>query len=250
MTAQRPSFETRLDEVGDNIFRIHTSIPPSLVPGGFSFNQYLIVDEEPMLFHTGSRALFETVKHAIEKVIPLSKLRYIGFSHYEQDECGSINSFLAAAPQAVPVCSAINSMINGDGFDKAPRSLRDGETLTIGKRTLRWLDTPHLPHGWECGYIFDELSQTLFCGDLFTQPGSNTPALTQGDILGPSEAMRKQGMDYFAHAKDTRRMLQRLAELKPGTLACMHGSTWTGDGAPLLLELASVLDGSSNGVTI
>lgn len=234
--------QTRIDEISTGIYRIHTAVPPGLIPGGFSFNQYLIVDDEPMLFHTGARSLFPAVKQSIEKVLPVSRLRYIGFSHYEQDECGSLNAFLSEAPGATPVCSAVNAMINSDGFDRPPRVLRDGEVLQLGQRSMRWLDTPHLPHGWECGYIFDESTKTLFCGDLFTQPGAETPALTQGDILGPSEAMRKQGLDYYAHARDSRSMLERLAALEPGTLACMHGSAWAGDGAKLLLELAGVLE--------
>jgi flavorubredoxin len=233
--------QAKIDEIADGIYRIHLSIPPSIVPGGFSFNQYLILDDEPMLFHTGGRSFFPAVKEAIEKVIPVDRLSYIGFSHYEQDECGSLNAFLAAAPQAQGVCSQINVMINGDGADRPLLGLKDGETLKLGRKTLRWLDTPHLPHGWECGYMFDETSKTFFCGDLFTQPGADTQALTTGDILGPSEAMRAAGMDYYSHAPTSRVLLERLAQLEPRTLACMHGSAWSGDGAKLLRDLADLI---------
>jgi flavorubredoxin len=233
-------FETRIDEIGDNLYRIHTAVPPSVVPGGFSFNQFLVVDDAPLLFHTGGRALFDSVQQAISRIIPVTALRYVAFSHYEDDECGAMDAFLAAAPQAAPVCSSVGAMINGGGFGRPAHTLADGASLSLGKRTLRWYDTPHLPHGWDCGYLFDETFGTLFCGDLFTQPGADTPALTSGDILGPSEAMRT-GLDYYAHGPSTRAHLSRLAALKPKTLACMHGSAWSGDGAALLGALADAL---------
>jgi flavorubredoxin len=170
--------------------------------------------------------------------MPVSQLRYIAFSHYEADECGSLNDWLAAAPAAVAVCSAIAAMTSvGDVADRPPRVLRDGETLEIGGHTLRWFDTPHLPHAWECGHLFDEATRTLFCGDLLTQPGSKQPPVTESDILGPSEAFR-HALDYFANTKNTRPMLEHLAATAPTTLACMHGSAWRGDGAALLRALA------------
>jgi flavorubredoxin len=230
------SYGTTIDEINDGIYRI--SSPLTDVPGGFSFNQYLIDDEEPMLFHTGPRTMFGLVKEAIEKVMPIGNLKYIGFSHYEQDECGSLNDFLAHAKNAAPVCSRVNAMINGDGMDRVPRALADGEVLSLGKRQMKWFDTPHLPHGWECGYLFDQTSGTFFCGDLFTQGGAKNPALTEGDILGPSENFRKQ-MDYFSHSINAKAMLEKLAMNNPKTLACMHGSAWRGDGKKILLELAA-----------
>ena len=230
----------RIDEVADGIFRVHTALPPDIVPGGFSFNQYLVLDDDPLLFHTGSRSLFESVRAAIERVIPATRLRHIAFSHWEQDECGALNSFLAVAPDSAPVCSAVNSMINGDGMDRPARALRDGEVVSLGKHQLRWLATPHLPHGWESGLFYDETTKTLLCGDLFTQPGSGDAPLVESDILEPSEGLRKR-LDYFSHGRDQHQQLERLAELSPTVLACMHGHAWAGDGASLLRELSSRL---------
>jgi flavorubredoxin len=232
--------KTTIDEVGEQIYRISVEIPPGPVPGGFTFNQYLIVDDEPLLFHTGPHPFFLFVKNAIEKVMPVKNLRHIGFSHYEQDECGSLNEFLAAAPEATPVCSQVNVMINGAGMDRPPNGLADGATLQLGKKTMRWIDAPHLPHGWECGYMFEEQTKTLLCGDLFTQPGVGMAPVTESDILGPSEVMRKS-MDYFSHGANTELLLKRIAETNPVLLACMHGSAWCGNGTKLLQELGDVL---------
>ena len=236
------SSRTRIDEVADGIYRIST--PVDLVPGGFSFNQYLVVDEEPLLFHTGPRRMFPLVREAVAAVLPVERLRHVGFSHFEADECGSLNEFLAVAPLASPLCGRIAAMVSvNDVADRAPRALADGELLVLGRHRVRWLDTPHVPHAWECGFLFEETSRTLLCGDLFTQPGASHPAVTTGDILGPSEAMRSQ-MDYYAHAPTTRASLERLAAERPKVLACMHGSAWQGDGAALLRELADVVTGS------
>jgi flavorubredoxin len=230
---------TRVDEVAAGIYRIHT--PVTDVPGGFSFNQYLIADEQPLLFHTGPRRMTPLVLEAIASVLPVETLRFIGFSHYESDECGGLNALLARAPDASPLCSQVNAMINGDTFDRPPRALADGEVLSLGAHRLTWFDTPHLPHAWECGYLMEATTRTLLCGDLFTQPGSDTPPVTSGDILGPSEAFRKM-MDYYSHTKHARAMLARLAATAPTTLACMHGSAWQGDGAQLLSALGDTLD--------
>lgn len=236
---------TNIHEIAEGIYRINTPIPPSVIPGGFSFNQYLVIDEEPLLFHAGPRRMFDLVREAVATVMPVDRLRHVAFSHVEADECGALNGWLAVAPRAAPLCGRIAAMTSiEDMADRAPRVLADGEAIVTGRRTLRWLDAPHLPHGWDCGYLMDETSQTLFCGDLFTQPGADTQALTEGDILRPSEAMRG-AMDYFAHARDGRTHLARLAALRPRTLACMHGSAWTGDGGALLLTLADVLEGAA-----
>ncbi len=239
MGVTNPQSGTRVDEVAAGIFRINT--PARDVPGGFSFNQYLIVDEQPLLFHTGPRRMSALVQEAIASVLPLNKLRFIGFSHFESDECGSLNELLARAPDAVPLCGRVNAMINGDMFDRPPRALADGEAISLGSHRLQWLDTPHLPHAWECGYLMEESTRTLLCGDLFTQGGSEQPAVTSADILGPSEAFRKQ-MDYYSHTTNARAMLGRLAALHPTTLACMHGSAWQGDGSKLLDALTEALD--------
>lgn len=231
---------TNLVEIASGIYRINT---PVALPDGakFNFNQYLIVDDAPLLFHTGLRALFPLVSEAIGKVLPLEKLRYVGHSHFEADECGALNEFLAAAPQAEALCSQIGAMVSvGDFASRAPRALADGEAVQLGRHTVRWLDTPHVPHGWDAGLLMEESTRTLLCGDLFTQGGGGEQALTESDILGPSEAFR-QAMDYCAHAPQTAATLERLANLQPKTLACMHGSAWRGDGAGLLRELAGRL---------
>ncbi len=231
---------TNVHEVADGIYRINT---PLALPGGqgFSFNQYLIVDDEPLLFHTGPRKMFPLVREAVASVLPVEQLRYIGFSHVEADECGSLNEWLAAAPQSVPLCGAVAAMVSiGDMADRAPRALADGELLALGKHSVRWLDAPHLPHAWECGFLMEEQTKTMLCGDLFTQGGAHHPPVTESDILGPSEAFRHE-MDYFSHARHARAMLEKLASANPATLACMHGSAWRGDGAKLLQALADAL---------
>jgi flavorubredoxin len=232
---------TNIQEIADRIYRINTPVAIEGGPGGFSFNQYLIVDDEPLLFHTGPRRMFGLVQEAVSSVIPVDRLRYLAFSHVEADECGSLNEWLAVAPQSLPLCGSVAAMTSiSDLADRPPRVLADGERLALGKHTVRWFDTPHLPHGWECGYLMEEQTRTLLCGDLFTQGGAQHPALTESDILGPSEAFR-QKMDYYAHSKNGGEMLERLALEEPKTLACMHGSAWQGDGASLLRALAEAL---------
>jgi flavorubredoxin len=231
-----PSAGTRLDEIAAGIYRIST--PVSVVPGGFSFNQYLIVDDEPLLFHTGLRRIFPLVREAIGKVMPIERLRYIGFSHYEADECGALNELLAASPRAVPVCSQVAAMVSVEDYaDRPPRPLADAERLELGRHAVRWLDAPHVPHAWECGLLFEETTRTLLCGDLFTQPGTSEVPLVESDILEPSERFRHE-MDYYAHSRNAPPILERLAATEPRTLACMHGSAWRGDGAALLRALA------------
>lgn len=231
---------TNVHEIADGIYRINT---PVAIPGAghFNFNQYLVVDDNPLLFHSGPRRLFPLVSEAVDRVIDIKSLRYVGLSHFEADECGAINEFLAAAPRAEPVCGRIAAMVSvADFADRPPRALADGEELVLGRRTLRWYDTPHTPHGWDCGLMMETTTRTFFCGDLFTQGGKGEVALTESDILGPSEAFREP-MDYFAHAPQTLAILERLAMENPVTLACMHGSAWRGDGAGLLRELGGRL---------
>ena len=231
---------TNIHEVADGIYRINT---PVSLPGAeqFNFNQYLIRDEEPMLFHIGPRRMFPLVREAIGHVLPVESLRYLALSHFEADECGGLNEFLAVAPKAEPVCSQVAAMVSvGDFADRAPRPLADGEELSLGHHTVRWFDTPHVPHAWECGLMMESTTRTFFCGDLFTQGGPGKTPVTESDILGPSEEFRKP-MDYFAHAPQTVAILDRLAREEPTTLACMHGSAWRGDGAVLLRALAGAL---------
>ena len=231
---------TNVEEVAEGIYRINT---PVMIPGGagFSFNQYLISDADPVLFHTGPRKMFPLVRDAVASVLPVDRLRYIALSHVEADECGSLNEWLAVAPRALPLCGSVAAMVSiEDLADRRPRALTDGETLSLGTHAVRWFDTPHLPHAWECGFLAEERTRTLLCGDLFTQGGSDLPPLTTSDILGPSETFRHE-MDYYSHTKHGRAMLERLASTHPTTLACMHGSAWRGDGASLLRALADAL---------
>jgi flavorubredoxin len=242
MTITNAQTGTNVEEIAPNIFRISTPVPPSVMPGGFQFNQILVVDDEPLLFHTGPRRMFPLVREAIAHVLgDEKKLRHIGFSHVEADESGALNELLAIAPHAQPVCGRIAAMVSvTDLADRAPRALGDGEDLVIGQKRLRWLDAPHVPHNWECGYFFETTTRTLLCGDLFTQPGHANPALTEGDILEPSEAMR-QGMGGVAFERDTRAILTKLARTEPTTLAVMHGSAYRGNGGKLLLAFADAL---------
>lgn len=240
MTAPH-TYETRIDEIGDGIYRISTPIPPQAIAGGFTFNQFLIDDDAPLLFHTGPRKLFDRTRDAIARVMPVENLRYVAYSHFEPDECGALNEFLSSAPQAEPVCGRISAMVcAGDYADRKAMALADGQRLDLGSRVMEWIDAPHVPHGWDCGFLADISNRTLFCGDLFTQNGANHAPLTKDDILEPSEASRR-GMDYFAYAPRTTAVLERMAALQPTTLACMHGASWQGDGAGLLRALAARL---------
>ncbi|WP_159017443.1 MBL fold metallo-hydrolase [Cognatiluteimonas profundi] len=238
MTVTNTQSGTNVHEVAEGIFRIST---PTLLPGdagSFSFNQYLIVDDEPLLFHAGLRQLFPLVREAVSHVMPVERLRHVAFSHVEADECGALNDWLAAAPQATPLCGTVAAMVSiGDLADRPPRALADGEVVALGRHRLQWLDAPHLPHAWECGFMLEQHTGTLLCGDLFTQPGDGRTALTESDILGPSEAFR-HAMDYFSHTTYADALLEKLANTRPTTLACMHGSAWRGDGGALLRALA------------
>jgi flavorubredoxin len=240
MTITNKQSGTNVYEVADGIYRINT---PVVIEGagGFSFNQYLILDDDPLLFHTGPRKMFPFVREAVATVLPVETLRYIGLSHVEADECGSLNEWLVAAPKSVPLCGTIAAMVSiGDLADRAPRAMADGERLPLGNHSVRWFDTPHLPHAWECGVLTEDRTSTLLCGDLFTQGGADLPPITESDILGPSEGFRHR-MDYFSHTKNAGVLLEKLASTNPTTLACMHGSAWRGDGAQLLRALADAL---------
>jgi flavorubredoxin len=235
-----PQSGTNVHEIAAGIYRINT---PVEIPGAghFNFNQYLIDDDAPLLFHTGPRRMFPLVREAVGRVIPVARLRYVGFSHFEADECGALNEWLAAAPQAEAVSSRIATMVStNDVADRPARALADGEVLTLGRHAVRWFDTPHLPHGWDSGLMMETSTRTFLCGDLFTQGGAGETPLTQSDILEPSEAFRAQ-MDYYAHAPDSAKILERIARERPTTLAVMHGSAFRGDGAALLRGLAERL---------
>jgi len=237
---------TNVEEIAAGIYRIHT--PFSEIPGGFSFNQYLVLDDEPLLFHTGMRRTFPLVAEAIGRIVPIDRLRYIAFSHFESDECGALNQFLAAAPNAVPLCSRVAALVSvTDYADRPPKAMSDGERLSIGKREMVWLDAPHLPHGWETGYLFDATTRTLFSGDIFTQGGLGAEAMTESDLVEPSDAFRigfskHAGLpDSWAHTTDSAPIIDKLAALGATTIANMHGSCWRGSSdtsASMLRELA------------
>ena len=240
MTVTNRQSGTNVHEVANGIYRINTPVELAGA-GGFSFNQYVVAADEPLLFHTGLRRMFPLVRDAVASILPVENLRYIAFSHVEADECGSLNEWLTAAPHSVPLCGTVAAMVSiNDLADRAPTALADGEQLELGSHSMRWFDTPHLPHAWECGFLMEEGTRTLLCGDLFTQGGANLPPITETDILEPSEAFR-QAMDYFSHTSKARDMLEKLASADPTTLACMHGSAWSGNGAMLLRALADRL---------
>lgn len=242
MTITNKDSGTNIVEIVKGIYRINTPVPPSQVSGGFSFNQYLIVDEKPLLFHTGPRKMFHLVREAVTSVMPVEKLRYISFSHMESDECGSLNEWLEKAPDAVPLCGKIAAMVSiSDMTERPVQGLEDGEEVSLGRYRVKWFDTPHLPHSWDCGFLMEMCTRTFFCGDLFTQGGNELPAITEEDILGPSGEFRHQ-MDYFSHTKNARSLLEKIASENPTTLACMHGSAWKGDGGKLLRALADSLE--------
>jgi flavorubredoxin len=243
MTTTNAQSGTTVDEIAAGIYRISTPVPPSTMPGGFTFNQVLIVDDEPLLFHTGQRWLFRLVREAVAHVLgDAAKLRYVSFSHVEADECGALNQWLAVAPEARAVCGQLAVMLSvGDMADRPPLGLADGEELSLGKHRVRWLDAPHLPHNWECGYLFETSTRTLLCGDLFTHGGTDLPALTQSEIIGPAEAMRRAMPASMALEKGTRTLIDKLARCEPTTLALMHGSSYAGDGRRMLQGLADAL---------
>jgi flavorubredoxin len=211
------------------------------------FNQFLIADDEPFLMHTGFRKAFETTREGVASVIDPAKLRWIGYSHFEPDECGALNEWLATAPAAQAVCSFVSSVVMLDDFaDRPPRALADGEVLPIGRHRVRFLATPHVPHCWDAGLFFDETERTLLCSDLFFQPGDPPPLAADG-IVEPARAAIAGGLtsplaNDMPYTPYTRATLDRLAALEPRTLAAMHGSSFRGDGGAAVRALASAID--------
>lgn len=229
--------ETRVTEIADGIHQLTTYVAEM----DFSFNQYLVVADEPLLFHTGPRQMFPLVADAVAGVVPVDTLQWIGFGHVEADECGSMNQWLAAAPRSTVVQSMTGCMVSlTDLADRPPRPLATGQVLDIGGHRLQWIDTPHVPHGWEAGIFYDETTRTLLCGDLFTQTGS-PPATTADDILAAAVA----GEDLF-HASSlapaSGAAVRGLADLDIETLALMHGPAFTGDCGSALWALADDFD--------
>lgn len=234
--------ETRISEIAAGIYRLSTLVPEIAPPAGFTLNQFLVLGDDPLLFHTGPRQMFPLVRAAVGRLVAPERLRWITFGHYEADECGAMNGWLATAPRADVAHGQTGCLVSlNDTADRAPRILGDGETIALGDgKRVRWLDTPHVPHGWEAGVLYEESTGTLLCGDLFTQTG-DAPALTEGDIVGPAIAAE----DMFGYSSLTPGMgatIRRLAAHAPRTLALMHGPSFTGDGAAALAALADSYD--------
>ena len=230
--------ETKISEIADGIFRLSTHVPDIAPPAGFTFNQFLVLGEEPLMFHTGLRRMFGLNREALGRILPPERLRWIAFGHYEADECGAMNEWLAVAPHAQVAHGHTGCLVSlNDMADRSPRVLGDGAAIDLGRgKRVRYIDTPHTPHGWDAGVMFEESTGTLLCGDLFTQLGDG-PALTQGDIVGPAIAAEDL-FQYSALAPGMGAAIRRLAKYAPRTLALMHGPSFSGDGAAALRALA------------
>jgi flavorubredoxin len=234
--------KSRVDEVAPDLYRISAFHPEY----GMQFNQFLLADDEPFLMHTGFKAMFPITLEGVASVIDPATLRWIGFSHFESDECGALNQWLEIAPHATPVCSFVGAMVSVNDFaDRPARALGDDEVLATGRRRLRFLATPHVPHCWDAGLFFEETDRTLLCSDLFFHPGDVEPATDASvvdrasqAIFGNLEGPMSKDVAYTSYTGET---LVRLADLEPATLALMHGSTYRGDGGAALRELAAVL---------
>jgi len=229
-------------EIAPDCYRISTYIPEI----DLQFNQFLIKDDEPLLFHTGMRVLFPAVREAVATIIDPSTIRWISFSHFEADECGSLNEWLQIAPAAQPVCSMVGALVSVNDFALRPaKAMNHGEVLETGQHRYRFAHTPHVPHCWEAGMLFEETKGTFLCSDLFHQMGDVEP-LTESDVI---ERARKTLIDYQAgpfanympYTKHTDGIMQGLAELNPRTIAPMHGSAYIGDGAQAIRNLAVVM---------
>jgi len=226
--------ETKINEIADGIYRLSTLT--EAVPGGFTFNQFLVNADEPLLFHTGLKGLFPSVSQAVATVMPVEHLRWVSFGHWEADESGALNDWLQAAPKAELAVGAIDTMLSGnDQAVRPPRPLADGEVLDLGGKRVRWIDTPHVPHGWDAGLLYEETTGTLLCGDLFTQGGDT--ATTEADIVGPAAALEDM-MNATSLTPRTAPTIRTLADLKPATLGLMHGPSFTGDASAALGALA------------
>jgi flavorubredoxin len=238
MSSPRPekTMETKTHEIADGVYRFSTAVD-GIGPQPFTFNQFLIDADAPMLCHLGHRGFFPMISEAVARVTPLARIRCLAFGHVEADECGSMNQWLAAAPAAEVVHSQLACQVSlNDLADRPPRPLANGEVIDLGGRQMRWIDTPHVPHGWEAGVMYEETHRTLFCGDLLTH-GGDGPAITEADITGAACAM-EDAFHAMTMAPNTVSILGALADLAPATLALMHGSSYRGDGAAALRRLA------------
>ncbi len=229
--------QTQVTEIADRIYQLSTWVPDVAPPAGFTFNQFLIDADRPLLFHCGHRRMFPLIAEALGRIMPLDRLRFIGFGHVEADECGAMNEWLAAAPHAEVAHGMTASMVSlQDLADRPPLALTDGAVLDLGGRRVRYIDTPHVPHGWEAGVMYEEVTGTLLCGDLFTHVG-DVPALVSTDIVGPA-AQAETMFLASALTPSTAPTIRSLAALQPKTLALMHGSSFNGDCAAALNGLA------------
>lgn len=233
---------TNVTEIAPEIFRISTFIPEA----NLQFCQFLVRADEPLLYHTGMRGIFPLVKDAVATLIDPAELRWIGFSHFEADECGALNEWMSIAPKAAPVCSMVGKMVSVDDFigSDATKGMMDSEVLDAGSHRFRFLATPHLPHCWEAGFLFEETNGVLFCSDVFHQNG-DVEAMTTNDIIGRSretivEYQSTPLANYLPYTKNTDGEIRRLAALNPKVLATMHGSTFEGDGAQALNDYAEM----------
>lgn len=228
--------KTDIAEIAPDIYRLSTFLP-RVGPTGFTFNQFLVVADEPLLFHYGQRQLFPSIADAVKRVIPLDRLRWTTCSHVEGDESGALNEWLAAAPDATPAHGQLGCNVwLADMADRPPRALKNDEVLDLGGKRVRWLDTPHVPHNWDAGLLYEETTGTLFCSDLFTQTGP-ADATTESDIVAPALAVAER-LPFMPPTPMAEPTLRRLASLKPTTIALMHGPTFKGDGAAALNALA------------
>ena len=232
--------DTRITEIANRVYRLSTFVA-DIGSTGFTFNQYLIDDEQPLLFHTGPRQLFPLVSAAIASVTPLERLRWITFGHVEADECGALNQFLAAAPESQVAHGALGCMVSlNDMADRPPLALADGQVIDLGDHRVRHIDTPHVPHAWEARVLYEETTGTLLCGDLFTQLGDPPPLTT--DNLVETAALAEDLFGYTCLTPRTGPTIRDLAGLAPTTLAVMHGACFTGDAATVLAALADHYD--------
>lgn len=233
--------QTNVAEIAEGIFRLSTFVPDIAAPAGFTFNQFLIIADEPLLFHCGGRGLFPLVSAAAATITPLERLRWISFGHVESDECGSMNLWLAAAPHAEVIFNPLGCMVSlNDLADRLPRPVTDDEILDLGGKRVRIIATPHVPHGWEAQVLFEETTSTLFCGDLFTHLG-NGPAVTRDDIVEPA-LVAEEAFHATSIGLATGPTIRKLAELHPMRLALMHGSSFEGDAAHQLIKLADAYE--------
>jgi flavorubredoxin len=233
--------QTEVQEVADSIYRLSTFVAGIAPPAGFVFNQFLVLGDEPLLFHTGPRQMFPSVHAAMARVVDPARLRWVSYGHFEADECGALNQWLAVAPEAQAAQGQTGCMVSlADYADRAPRPLGDGEVIDLGGKRIRFLDTPHTPHGWDAALLYEETTNTLLCGDLFTQVGNDT-ALTSRDIVGPAIAAEDAFQSSSLHPT-MGATIRKLADLAPTTLALMHGPSFQGDGAAALRALADDYD--------